>query len=96
MRRDRCDWPDVLNLIYTQGPLLQRSRLFAVLAGYERLLASLLVLVAWVAAARAQQLPSWPWGKLELASPDRLEPILRDDSRIRLLDSRPWFTEVDV
>jgi hypothetical protein len=96
LQRDRRALPDLLNLIYTQGPLLQWSRLFALPAGDEHLLASLLMLVAWIAPARVQQLPTWPWGKLELASPDRLEPILRDDSRIRLLDSRPRFTEIDV
>ncbi len=94
MQRDRCDWPDLLNLLYTQGPLLHWSRLLTLLAGDERLLGALLQLFAWVAPARAQQLPAWLWGKLDLPPADRLEPIGRDDSRIRLLDSRPWFTDV--
>jgi hypothetical protein len=96
MQRDRCDWPDLLNLLYTQGPQLHWSRLLTMFAGDERLLTSLLALFTWVAPARAQQLPPWLWSKLELPNPERLEPILRDDSRIRQLDSRPWFTEVDV
>lgn len=96
VQRDRCDWPDLLNLLYTQGPQLHWSRLLTMFAGDERLLAALLSLFTWVAPARAQQLPPWLWGKLELPNPERLEPILRDDSRIRQLDSRPWFTEVEV
>jgi hypothetical protein len=94
MQRDRCDWPDLLNLLYTQGPQLHWARLLTLLAGDERLLASLLMLFTWVAPARAQQLPPWLWSKLDLPGTERLEPIVRDDSRVRLLDSRPWFTEV--
>jgi hypothetical protein len=75
---------------------LHWSRLLTIFAGDERLLASLLMLFTWVAPARAQQLPAWLWSRLEMPNPDRLEPIVRDDSRIRQLDSRPWFTEVDL
>jgi hypothetical protein len=94
LQRDRCDWPDLLNLLYTTGPQLDWSRLLHLLAGEERLLASLLLLFTWLAPARAHKFPGWLWPRLGLASPVAPAALERDDDRVRLLDTRPWFTDV--
>lgn len=93
LQRDRCDWPDLLNLLYTTGPQLDWSRVLHLLAGDERLLASLLMLFTWLAPARAHKFPGWLWPRLGLASPLAPAALERDDERVRLLDSRPWFTD---
>jgi hypothetical protein len=94
LQRDRCDWPDLLNLLYTTGPQLDWSRLLHLLAGDERLLASLLLLFTWLAPARAHRFPNWLWPRLGLASPVAPAAVEPDNERVRLLDTRPWFTDV--
>jgi hypothetical protein len=92
LQRDRCDWPDLVNLLYTVGPALQWERLLRRLGPEHALLASLLALFTWVAPARAAQLPGWLWPRLGLRAPAG-GPAL-DRHRVDLLDTRPWFTEV--
>lgn len=93
VQRDRCDWPDLLNLLYTTGPQFDWTRLLQRMAAHERLLASILTLFAWVAPGRARQLPAWLWQRLQLAPPPH--GPARCDDRVRLLDTRDWFTGVD-
>lgn len=95
LQRDRCDWPDLLNLLYTTGPQLDWSHVLHLLAGDERLLASLLMLFSWLAPARAHKLPAWVWTRMGLVSPLAPASLERDAERVRLLDTRPWFTEVE-
>jgi hypothetical protein len=93
LQRDRSDWPDLVNLLYTAGPALQWERLLARLGAEQLLLASLLLVFVWVAPARAAELPEWLWPRLGLRSPEPRGPAL-DQHRVDLLDSRPWFTPV--
>lgn len=93
MQRDRCDWPDLLNLLYTTGPLFDWNRLLQRMAGHERLLAGVLSLFAWIAPARARLLPDWLWRRVHLDMPGG--GPARCDDRLRLLDTRDWFTPVD-
>jgi hypothetical protein len=95
LQRDRCDWPDLLNLLYATGPQWDWQRLFQRLEGHQPLLAALLSLFAWVAPGRAGALPRWVWSRLQLARRGGAQPA-RCDERIRLLDSRPWFTDADI
>lgn len=89
VQRERCDWPDLVNLLFASGPHLDWERLMGRLAGEERLLASLLLLFSWIAPGRAAAFPEWIWAQLEIAPPEP-GPI-KDEERIRNLDSRPWF-----
>ena len=93
LQRDRCDWPDLLNLLYTAGPQFDWTRVVHRMAGHERLLASILSLFAWVAPGRARLLPEWLWRRLHLATPSA--GANRCDEHLRLLDTRDWFTGVD-
>ncbi len=89
VQRDRCDWPDVLNLIHTAGPNLNWKRLLDRLGQDWQLLRSVLVLFTWLAPGRARLLPEWLWERVELAVPEAAADV--DRRRIGLLDSRSWF-----
>lgn len=91
VQRERCDWPDLVNILYATGAHLDWDRLIRLLAGEERLLSSLLLLFSWLAPGRAAKFPEWIWDRLEIAAPD-LGPE-RDDERIINVDSRPWFCD---
>jgi hypothetical protein len=93
LQRDRCDWPDLLNLLYAAGPAFDWTRLLTRMNGGERLLAAVLSVFAWLAPGRAAELPGWLWERLQLAPPSGPR---RSDERIRLLDTRDWFTAIDV
>jgi hypothetical protein len=93
VQRDRCDWPDLLNLLYTTGQHLDWTRVLQRMAGHERLLASIVSLFAWVSPARARLLPEWLWRRLHIEMPPA--GPTRCDEHIRLLDTRDWFTDVD-
>jgi hypothetical protein len=90
IQRERCDFPDIVNMLYTAGPQLDWTRLIGRLAGEERLLGSVLLFFAWVAPGRARRFPEWIWDRLGI---DRPPPgPERDEDRIRRIDSRDWFT----
>jgi len=92
MQRDRCDWPDAVNLLYGVGPEIDFRRLLQNLAGDVPLFAGLMSMFGWLCPERARELPEWLWRELGLTPPatDRNPQQVRD--RARLLDSRPWFT----
>jgi hypothetical protein len=90
VQRERCDFPDIINLLYATGAALDWGRLVSRLTGDERLLASVLLLFSWLAPGRARTFPEWIWPKLGIEQPG-LGPE-RDDERIALLESRPWFS----
>jgi hypothetical protein len=90
VQRERCDFPDIINLLYATGAALDWGRLVSRLTGDERLLASVLLLFSWLAPGRARTFPEWIWPQLGIERPG-LGPE-RDDERIALLESRPWFS----
>ena len=90
LQRDRCDWPDVMNLLYAVGPQLDWPRLLRRVADDKPLLAGLMSVFRWISPEKAELLPQWVWNNVcEPAD----EPV--DDAtlrrRIALLDARPWF-----
>ncbi len=92
LQRDRTDWPDVLNLLYGVGPDIDYRRVLCNLASDAPLLASALVIFAWLAPDRARELPAYLWRDLGLNPPAAAhDPQLTRD-RAALLDTRPWFT----
>jgi len=91
LQRDRCDWPDVLNLIYAVGPTLDWEHLLGRVGEDAPLLSGLLSVFTWLCPGRAQELPSWLWKRLRLPDPPNPAPEV-DRRRVNLLDSRPWFS----
>ena len=89
MQRDRCDWPDVFNLLFSGGGALDWERLLDLMGEDVRLLRGALEVFCWLSPQRARALPDWIWPRLELAAPGGGSEceIFRAD----LMDSRRWY-----
>jgi hypothetical protein len=91
MQRDRCDWPDVLNLLYAAGREIRWEYVMRRMGADAALLAGILAVFAWIAPGRARQLPEWLWGRLGVAAPAAVAVAEIDKPHVDLLDRRPWF-----
>ena len=91
VQRERCDWPDILNLLYHAAADLDWYGLLQRLGDDQPLLAGLLNLFRWVAPGRAQTIPSSVWAALALPPMPRAPLPEIDRRRAALLDRRPWF-----
>ena len=93
MQRDRCDWPDIINVICACGPYLNWGHLTSRLAEDLPLLRGVLSVVSWISPKEALSIPRRVWESMGLPTP-RIE---RDPEgrppRPDLLDTRPWFDE---
>lgn len=91
MQKDRCDWPDALNLVYTAGRDLDWRYVLARFGEDRPLLGGLLSMFLWVCPDRARELPAWLWREVGVC-PDRISggPEVYQ-RRSDLLDTRPWF-----
>ncbi|HLG99753.1 MAG TPA: nucleotidyltransferase [Bryobacteraceae bacterium] len=90
LQRERCDWGDALNLVYSLGPELDWRWLKLRLDDDEPLLEALLRVFAWLCPEKAARLPAWlfkcpPRSEFELPQENVTE------IRATLLDTRPWF-----
>jgi hypothetical protein len=93
LQRDRCDWPDILNLIYATGPTLNWDHLLMRVGEDRPLIKGVLSVFSWLSPARAGQIPQRVWRSLGLPAPKH-DPTTGHLDRKDLLDTRPWlFTE---
>lgn len=91
MQRDRCDWPDLINLLYATGHEIDWEHVFERLGAELPLLGGLLNVFAWCCPEKALLLPENVREKFHLRGPME-EGFSRDPKeRIDLLDTRPWF-----
>lgn len=93
LQRDRCDWPDIMNLIYAAGPTLDWDHLLQRVAEDKPLLKGILSVFSWVSPERAAKIPRRIWDRLDLTPPRpeaEIDPEGRP-SRKDLLDTRPWL-----
>ncbi|MEI6349562.1 MAG: hypothetical protein WCP06_00480 [Verrucomicrobiota bacterium] len=81
LQRDRCDWPDILNLLYYVGPKLDWNRLYGRLGSDARLLDALLTVFSWLCPDCPIRPPV---NKVEDTGNCQFE-------RANLLDTREWF-----
>ncbi len=90
LQRDRCDWPDVLNMLHAVGSQLQWERLLERLGEDWPVLGGALMLFNWLSPERAGQLPRWVRERFGLPEG---QPAPRGIERRRadLLDRRLWF-----
>lgn len=91
MQFDRCDWPDLMNILYSEGTCLDWDRLIDRLGPDVPLLSALVTLYAWVCPERARDLPGWLWTRLGVARPTDDAGCNGRNDRSRLLDTRDWF-----
>jgi hypothetical protein len=92
MHRDRCDWPDLLNLLNAHVPSLNWERLLSLVGEDWMLLASLLIVFRWLCPKASEGIPREVLEKLDLAD-TWARPVEGDEgARAHLLDSyRDWF-----
>jgi hypothetical protein len=93
-QRDRCDWPDLLNILHTQDSINWDHLLERVEDDWP-LLSGLLCVFAWLCPTRAAELPSSVWTRLGLNLPLQGPPCENAARRIELLESRPWFVPIE-
>jgi hypothetical protein len=91
LQRDRCDWPDIINILYVSGDKLDWEHLVNRAQQDERLLYGILHVFDWLCPERAAKLPDFVRRRAGL--PEALVGFDNDLTalRARLLDSRSWF-----
>lgn len=91
LQPQRCDWPDILNVIRGTRGQLDWDRLLKAAGEHWRLLCSVVELYDWLCPAERHFIPA--------RFREALEALRRRDAdrlpvcRATLLDSRPWLTE---
>jgi hypothetical protein len=91
VQRDRCDWVDIFNLLYSHGPNLDWRRLIARVEDDWPLLQGLLAVYSWLHPEKARELPHSVFEQLGLTLSDSTGGRAWQE-RVRLLDSRDWFS----
>jgi hypothetical protein len=91
LQRDRCDWPDILNLICATGAHLDWAHLFDRVAEDRPLLKSVLAIFSWLSPQQAISIPKRVWESLDLPFPNLAGDPDGRPARPDLLDTRPWF-----
>lgn len=93
MQRDRCDWPDIMNLMYATGAHLDWEHMVDRVAEDLPLLKGVLSIFSWVCPEQAAMIPSNVWWRLALPAPKPADDPEGRPARPDLLDTRPWFPE---
>lgn len=93
VQRDRCDWPDILNMVYATGAHLDWQHLLARVAEDTPLLKGVLSMFSWVSPEKARAIPKRVWDMLGLPVPGQAHDPEGRPARPDLLDTRPWFFE---
>lgn len=94
LQRERCDWPDVLNLLYQNGPTLDWPHLLRRIGNDTPLLNAILFVFDWICPQVSTELPEsvrTQFG-LRLRNP---ADCLDWKKNVSLLDSRPWFAGLE-
>ncbi|HET8547024.1 MAG TPA: nucleotidyltransferase [Bryobacteraceae bacterium] len=91
IQRERCDWPDVLNILYATASCLQWNELLARLGDDAPLLKAVLSIFAWMCPEAAESIPEAIRLQFDLTPEDAAPNRVVDTRRVRLLDGRPWF-----
>jgi Nucleotidyl transferase of unknown function (DUF2204) len=95
MQHDRCDWTDVLNLLYSSAQHLDWEYLLNRLGDDTPLLAAALSIYRWLCPGRSRRVPAWVWERLQVTAPGRDAIPEIDWHHTTLLDLRPWFAVVE-
>ncbi len=101
VQRERCDWPDILNLIAASEGRLDWEWLVRRFGPHRLLLRAVIDLFDWTCPQHAGYVPASV--RRQLARSVARDPVApasaaateESGCRWQLLDSRPWFVEVD-
>ncbi|MBT1070929.1 nucleotidyltransferase [Pelotalea chapellei] len=90
LKRDRTDWPDVMNLLYAMGSELDWARMFEVLGDDLLLLGGVMNVFRWLCPGKAYLLPAHIWTSLGLLPPVNSD-LQVDRGRVALLMAEQLF-----
>ena len=92
LQKDRCDWSDLINLLCFTAASIDWDHVIDRFGTELPLLRGLLNVFAWVCPVEAAQIPEAIRNRLhlEIILPDDPAAVTRE--RVKLLDSRPWFS----
>jgi hypothetical protein len=92
LQKDRCDWPDAINMLSGMAADLDWAHLMRRTAEDTPLLAALVQVFQWICPDQCSALPP---GVLDRLGSVRPSPIGMDlAARASLLDGRPWFVPI--
>jgi hypothetical protein len=91
MQRGRCDWPDLLNILYAVGPEMDWKLLLERVGEDAPVVGGLLSVFAWLCPAEARALPKWLWRRVGLVGPPTREGHGEIHKRAALLGHGDWF-----
>jgi predicted nucleotidyltransferase len=91
VQRDRCDWSDLLNILYTQAETLDWEIMLDRVGPDAQLLGSLMLAFRWVCPEPARNLPNWIWEKMGVADTPLPKGPKIQERNVELLDTRDWF-----
>jgi hypothetical protein len=91
MQRERCDWPDILNILYATAGTLDWKHLLISIGDDAPLLKGVLSVFSWMCPQAAEAIPESVRLQLDLTSDDLAPQTSVDCRRVGLLDTRPWF-----
>jgi len=89
-QRDRCDWPDLLNVLAHSCRRLKWNPLLEMVGRDVALLGGLLSVFRWLSPKTAETIPAFVWKEVGLLPEVCGEP-LPNENRAFLLDTRNWF-----
>jgi hypothetical protein len=94
LQRDRCDWLDLLNLLYCEVHSFNWSLLQEKVGPDSSLIRSVIAIFDWICPARARQIPKQVRKWLHLPEPNPAENDSYVLERIKLIDTRSWFAAI--
>ncbi|MDX2149408.1 MAG: hypothetical protein SFV54_01640 [Bryobacteraceae bacterium] len=90
LQRDRSDWPDIFNILYSLGPSVDWDHLIARVGDDLPLLQAVGSVFTWLFPGRSLAFPQNVRSRLSLPEvPQPCESL--NPRRLTMLDSRPWF-----
>lgn len=92
LQKDRCDWTDLINLLCFTAGSMDWNHVIERFGSELQLLRGLLNVFAWTCPVEASQIPEPIRRQLALDIIMPENPAAATRERVRLLDSRPWFS----
>lgn len=90
MQRERCDWPDIFNMLNASAEHVNWEYLMERLGPDTALFGGVLAAYRWLCPVQAANLPEWVWERCGLIT-NLKQDYCADGARADLLDTRDWF-----
>jgi len=92
VQKDRCDWPDLLNILNDRAHEFDWNRLLRMVGERDAaLLGGLLSTFRWLCPCDAMGVPAHVWRAIGMQTPDEWPHPGVGEERAPILDSRDWF-----